>query len=105
MIRMTTWPKPNSRLDCATADWNAQHFSVEARGATTALARSLVAAGCPDQPWEAYTPSGVRGLYGKNLFAWSQRMLAEDDRNGLRFVRYREHPMIALQREQNSPDA
>lgn len=38
-----------------------------ANGATMALARKLVEAGYPDQPWEARGVDGMVRLYGKSL--------------------------------------
>lgn len=53
MITIRLAPKPDGR-DRAAAIWNHGAFVVTStHGVTMALARDLVAAGCPDQPWQA----------------------------------------------------
>ena len=59
-----------------------------AHGASMALARQLVAAGCPDEPWEARTPEGQRTVYGSSIHQLARTTI---DSNG-RFVRWRPHP-------------
>lgn len=94
MIRMTVTPgRPKPRAnraanDRAWCEWNGQRFDVTAFSATTALARKLVAAGCPDQPWESFV-LGTRSLFGRSLHGWAKRMVTEDNR-GIRFEVYRE---------------
>lgn len=98
MIRMTTWPEPGSRRDSASCTWDGRDFQVRAFSATTALARQLVAAGCPDQPWEAYTPTGERSIRGRSLHWWATRVLIE--MNGrLKYTPYRERAFPGLESE------
>jgi hypothetical protein len=63
----------------------ATHGSRRAASAA-ALARSLVSAGAPDQPWESYTPTGTRSLFGPSLHALA-RLSA--DESSMRWRRYR----------------
>jgi hypothetical protein len=45
--------------DCAKASWRGVLYTTESRSAATMkLARILVAAGCPDQPWQAVGSDG-----------------------------------------------
>jgi hypothetical protein len=64
--------------DEATCEGNGRSFrATSALGAEMALARILVAAGCPDQPWETFTPQGTRSLRGRSLRWLAGRTLGE----------------------------
>jgi len=70
----------------AEATWNGQTYrAASSHGATMALARQLVAAGCPDQLWR------VPGrLHGRSLHGLA-KLTIEEGADGLRFRRYREN--------------
>ena len=51
------------------ARWHGREFLVLRFSATTCLAHELVAAGCPDQPWEMETLDGTWSLRGGSLRA------------------------------------
>jgi len=83
-LRMVTWPGHASRhnaitggiqRDHATCVWNGRPFAVEAFRATAALCAQLVAAGCPDRNWEAFTPAGTRSLSGPSIHRHAKRPL------------------------------
>jgi len=65
-------------------DW-ATHGHYRADSAA-ALARLLVAAGVPDQPWETRTAAGTRSLFGPSLHGLAG-LVAEE--SSLRWRRYR----------------
>jgi len=79
MIRMTTWPGKGGN-DHAEAEWNGQIYRAKACSATTALARQLVAAGCPEQPWESYDEKRDRYQWGASLHWWATREVTEERR-------------------------
>jgi hypothetical protein len=99
VIRITTFPGTLSPAgaasgaaapDHASASWDGVEFTTSTKsGACAALARRLVAAGCPDQPWEAYSPSGQRLLFGRSLHRLAATTLMEPDRGRLRRVRWK----------------
>jgi hypothetical protein len=86
---MATWPGRTSN-DHAEATWNGQRFAVAHASATTELARVLMAAGCPDQPWQAYTPDGTPSLRGGSLHRWAECIV-----EGSRVRPYRERRVAA----------
>jgi hypothetical protein len=99
VIRITTWPehvtgerarRGKKQRDHATCTWDGREFRVLALSATTSLARALVAAGCPDQPWQAFTPEGTPSLRGRSLHAWAKLTVTEGDA-GFRQQPYAEH--------------
>jgi hypothetical protein len=104
MIRMTLWQGQPSKSgavtgapvpDEASAEWGGELFSVRTpRGATMALARRLVAAGCPNQSWEAYDREGKRLLFGPNLHSLATWTYVEGDRP-LKMVPHVERPVSA----------
>jgi hypothetical protein len=52
-----------------------------------ALARRLVAAGCPDQSWEARAVDGQRRFFGKSLHRLAQLRIKElSERSGIAIV-------------------
>jgi len=76
------------QTDQATAEWEGQSFIARSwHGVTMALARQLVGAGCPDQPWEAHNAEGQRLLFGSSLHRLAQMTIGGD-----RFGRYQERP-------------
>jgi hypothetical protein len=77
------------RRDVATATWDERQFRATSnRGATCELARLLVAAGCPEQPWQG-TRNGARVLFGPSLHDWA-RWTYTETRSGPKRVRW--HP-------------
>jgi hypothetical protein len=75
----------------ATTTYNGLlYVTASANGATMALARQLVAAGCPDQPWEARNAEGQRTVYGSSLHALARTTISKDGR----FVRWQPRPDI-----------
>lgn len=97
---MVTWPERitgerartgKRQRDHATCTWDGREYRVLTLSATAALARKLVADGCPDQPWEACTPDGTRSLHSRSLHAWARVTVREDDR-GARLHPFKEHP-------------
>jgi hypothetical protein len=88
--------------DRATTVWGGRPFEARsAHGASMALARELVAAGCQDQPWEARTPGGERTVYGNSLYALA-RTTIEESSGGPRFRRFVERPDFAVGKEQEA---
>lgn len=98
MITMTITPGTLSKAgavagstpqDTAETDWQGARFrTVSRNSACCALARDLVAAGCPDQPWEAHSPSGQRSVFGDSLHALARTTVNA----GGRFVRWHPRP-------------
>ena len=71
-------------VDVASAEWDGQPFTAQSRsGASMVLARRLVAAGCPDQPWECRNREGQRTVYGASLHRLAGLMVRD-----LRIVPY-----------------
>ncbi len=69
--------------DIATTRWNDQDWSATStHGATMDLARKLVAAGCPDQPWQAVGTDGARRVFGKSLHRLATRTITESAERG-----------------------
>ncbi len=101
-------PKQNRsppQTDIATATWNGQPFQARsASGATMALARQLLAAGCPDQPWLCLNADGQPILRGKSLHRLATLTLKETDR-GLSFGRYQERPDFSTGNAKNRDGA
>jgi hypothetical protein len=62
-------------------------------GAACEMAREMVAAGCPDQPWKARNAEGRRTVYGSSLAALARTAI---DAN-CRFVRWHRYPDNAHQ--------
>lgn len=59
MIEITVWTDKAAR-EYAQADWDGHSYIASSRaGAVFAVARLLVAAGCPDGPWRV--PSKLEG--------------------------------------------
>ncbi len=94
MITMTLIPAERSSAravkgaaaaDIAQTTWNGvPYYTRSANGASMALARLLVATGCPEQPWQAVNADGQRTVYGDSLHALSRTTIRHS-----RFVRYR----------------
>ena len=71
------------------ATWNGQrHTARSANGAGMAVARLLVAAGCPDQSWETRSPAGQRLTYGNHLHRLAKTTVTTQ----ARFARWAECP-------------
>ena len=98
MIAITRHQAPAGKThETASATWNGRVFQASsANGATMALARQLVAAGCPDQPWEACGIDQQRRFYGQRLHRLAKLSVSTDGRLEL----YRAFPLRG-----SSPDA
>ncbi len=85
VIRMeltARYTSQGGRRDCATCEWWGRRFEAVSRhGATMALARLLVEAGCPDLPWEAGRP-GKRDMFGPSLHRLAGLTVEENDHHG-----------------------
>jgi hypothetical protein len=66
----------------AEAEWEGRIFRARTNhGVSMALARQLVAAGCPDQPWEMRSATSMRRLvFGKNLHRLAHLTISELER-------------------------
>lgn len=87
MITFTTRPKPHTRLDIATCEWNGTLWRSEAPSACTTLARTLIAAGCPEQPWQAADTAGNRILVGNSIRQLAQ-IEARETGSGIRWRKF-----------------
>ena len=103
MITITSWPEHvtgrraktgKPQRDYAQCEWNGRSYQVLRLSATTALARKLVADGCPDQPWHCYV-DGQRSLFGPSLHAWAKRIVSERDIGSFVIQPFTEHPHSA----------
>ena len=76
--------------DFATAEWQGAVFNARSStGVVCALARLLIAAGCPDQPWQA-TRNGIVVMLGKSLASVANLTVSEPDTGpGPRFAKYK----------------
>ena len=75
----------------AQCEWNGQTVSVLQLSAITALARKLLNASCPDQPWESQV-DGQPSLHGSSLHACAKRIIVERDRGGFTNMPFSMHP-------------
>ena len=83
--------------DQAEATWQGAAFrTVSRNSACCDLARKLVDAGCPDQPWEARSSAGQRSVFGDSLHALARTTVTADGR----FVRW--HPRPDLEADQDA---
>jgi hypothetical protein len=103
VCRMISWPEHMTgdrartgkrQRDYALARWQRREFQVLRPSATTWPARALVAAGCPDQPWQMVTLDGTSSLRGRSLHAWARRVVVEEG-SGFRIRAFAEHPNAA----------
>ncbi len=91
--------------DYAEAWWGPVLFQTQsANGASMRLARELVAAGCPDQPWQAVGEDGQRRFFGKSLHRLAKLTLAEGADAALRFAPYVEYPTPLFGRGQDGAE-
>lgn len=71
------------QADVAACHWNGENWSsTSTHGATMSLARKLVAAGCPDQPWQAVGPDAARRFFGNSLHRLATRTVRESAEAG-----------------------
>ena len=100
MITITLIPGALSRTgavsgsapqDTATTTLDGVLYTAQsAHGASMALARQLVAAGCPDQPWECRNAAHQRTLYGGSLHKLATLTVSHSP--STRIVSYVEYP-------------
>lgn len=84
-------------LDVAEATHRGRAFTATSRhGATMALARQLVAAGCPDQPVEVRFPDGRLRFTAPSLHRLAELTISEPDSGALRVVPYQECRFLRL---------
>jgi hypothetical protein len=75
--------------DHARAEWAGQVYSAASRnGIISALARVLISAGCPDQPWQAARDDKV-AMTGPSLAGVAALTVSDPDGGaGPRFTKY-----------------
>jgi len=75
--------------EVATATIDGREYRAESHSSCEcALARMLVAAGVPDQPWQTVHADGTVGLRGKSLHRQAGLTVTESDRGGLRLRKF-----------------
>jgi hypothetical protein len=85
--------------DRATIEWQGQRYEqIDAHGAIFALARQLVAAGCPDQPWQTVGTNGVVQLHGPSLHGLANWTIRESATQTIKRVPYAPLPEGHFQR-------
>ena len=76
-----------TRIDLARCTWKGRTLETASRhGASMVLARQLVAAGCPDQPYEARDADGRLLFFGPSLYRLARLTIREADTIGPRIV-------------------
>jgi hypothetical protein len=97
MITMTDYPvrtTSNRQIDECRCVWDYREWYARlGAGAPMELARMLVEAGCPDQPWETRTRTGTRSLFGPSLQRLA-RLTLERERGGIERAQY--HPRTEM---------
>jgi hypothetical protein len=79
--------------EVASATVGGVDYSEASRSSCIAkLARALVAAGIPDQPWIAVAPTGTVALRGRSLHGIAKTTITESDRGGLARRIWHPHP-------------
>jgi len=89
-VQQAPTPKPapaavkrsRPQLDHAACYWQGEERSATSTKATMDLARILVAAGCPDQPWQAVGTDGQRRFFGNSLHRLATRTIEESSERG-----------------------
>lgn len=82
-------------MEVASAVVEGHRYEARSRNSGEAtLARILVEAGVPDQPWTSYTPTGTPALRGRSIHRLALTSIKEADGESLRVVRYQPHPLI-----------
>lgn len=93
MIRMHIRVLPmrgTTQRDEGTAEWSGKAYrAVASHGVTMALARQLVADGCPDQRWQAFH-NGAPSLQGPSLHGLAKLSVTEGDKSAIRFCKFRD---------------
>jgi hypothetical protein len=75
--------------DRAIAEFGGQLYEAESRaGAVMALARELIAAGCPDQRWIAVGKKGAVRFRGPSLLRIAGLTIVEREQRGLAIVKW-----------------
>ena len=75
--------------------WPALRHEARSRlSCEAALARVLVEAGVPDQPWQTVNVAGTVCLRGKSLHRLAQRTVVEPDNERLRQARFQPRPAV-----------
>jgi len=79
--------------DHAGAVWNGLAYATQsAHGACCKLARILVDAGCPDQPWETRGSDGQRRLFGASLHGLARLTVSSPDAGSPRLAKWAPRP-------------
>jgi hypothetical protein len=77
----------------ASCQWDGRAFQARARnGATYALCRELVRAGCPDQPLEVRKANGQLELTIRSIHVGAKLMVRESGKTSIRSAPYVPHP-------------
>lgn len=100
---MTVGQRPDG-ADTAESTLAGQTFrAVSRNGATMVLARQLVAAGAPDDPWQACGVDGAVRLHGPSLHGLAKLTVIERDR-GLSVERFTPRAESAVRVRGDAPD-
>jgi hypothetical protein len=81
----------------ASCEWRGQSFEAVSRsGASHALCRKLVEAGCPDRPLEVFNAEGRLSLTFKSIHRAAGRTIKESASCPIATVPYQPHPHATL---------
>lgn len=90
-----------ARFEHAEAVWRGQTYHAKSRNsAICAIARMLLEAGCPDQPWQA-TRGGKIAMTGRSLATMAGRVYVENDQ-GIRVRKWEPMPAKTQDNLRNS---
>ena len=93
IYRFTTWVDGKGRHFARCGDLEADSMS----SAIAALARVIRGLdSVPDGPIHAYWPDGRRSLTVRSLYWMADRTIAEDDKAGIRVVRWKPSPFAKV---------
>jgi hypothetical protein len=65
-------------------------------GSVSAMARLLVGEGVEDQPWESYTSTGTRSLFGPSFYRVATIIASESDTRPLRWRKFAPNPFAEV---------
>jgi hypothetical protein len=104
-------PPHPAGMDHARAEWAGRVYTAAGRnGIVPAMARELVAAGCPDGPWRA-ARDGLVVMTGPSLAGVAELTVSDpDDGGGPRFSKFKPYRQpaeraAALQNERKNDDS